>query len=116
MSYYIATTPDAPASTVTLARATPRARLEDAVSDMAEGVVFNRFGDIVAFHERHMRILAHRGSARMTNVCECGNTAQGGLCDWCEGLEGLPPHEGHVSHFTGAWYCDTCDSPYCERA
>ena len=26
------------------------------------------------------------------------------------------PHEGHVSRFTGAWYCDTCDSPYCERA
>ena len=26
------------------------------------------------------------------------------------------PHEGHVSRLTGAWYCDTCDSPYCERA
>lgn len=25
-------------------------------------------------------------------------------------------HVGHRSHFTGAWYCDTCDSPYCELA
>lgn len=26
------------------------------------------------------------------------------------------PHVGHRSHFTGAWYCDTCDSPYCDLA
>jgi hypothetical protein len=25
-------------------------------------------------------------------------------------------HVGHVLHFTGAWYCDTCDSPYCDLA
>jgi len=27
-----------------------------------------------------------------------------------------PPHTGHWMPFTGAWYCDTCDSPYCELA
>jgi hypothetical protein len=26
------------------------------------------------------------------------------------------PHVGHTMHFTGAWYCDTCQSPYCELA
>lgn len=26
------------------------------------------------------------------------------------------PHVGHRAHFTGAWYCDTCDSPYCDLA
>lgn len=25
-------------------------------------------------------------------------------------------HVGHYARLTGAWYCDTCDSPYCERA
>lgn len=25
-------------------------------------------------------------------------------------------HKGHAAHFTGAWWCDTCDSPYCELA
>jgi hypothetical protein len=25
------------------------------------------------------------------------------------------PHEGHFSLW-GSWYCDTCDSPYCELA
>lgn len=26
------------------------------------------------------------------------------------------PHVGHVLPFTGAWYCDTCRSAYCELA
>lgn len=25
-------------------------------------------------------------------------------------------HVGHRSHITGAWFCDTCNSPYCELA
>lgn len=25
-------------------------------------------------------------------------------------------HEGHRSRLTGAWYCDTCNSPYCDLA
>lgn len=28
----------------------------------------------------------------------------------------IVPHVGHRAPFTGAWYCDTCDSPYCELA
>lgn len=35
-------------------------------------------------------------------------------CDRC-GLY-IIPHVGHRSHFTGAWFCDTCNSPYCDRA
>jgi hypothetical protein len=26
------------------------------------------------------------------------------------------PHVGHHAHFTGAWWCDTCNSPCCDRA
>lgn len=25
-------------------------------------------------------------------------------------------HRGHVLPLTGAWYCDDCDSPYCDLA
>jgi hypothetical protein len=25
------------------------------------------------------------------------------------------PHKGHRSRFTGAWFCDTCSSPYCNK-
>lgn len=25
-------------------------------------------------------------------------------------------HVGHHSRITGVWYCDTCDSPYCDNA
>jgi hypothetical protein len=27
-----------------------------------------------------------------------------------------PPHVGHWSRLGGLWYCDTCDSPYCDLA
>ena len=27
-----------------------------------------------------------------------------------------PPHEGHFSRLGGTWWCDTCNSPYCELA
>lgn len=36
--------------------------------------------------------------------------------EWLERLTDEPPHVGHRAHFTGAWYCDTCDSPYCDLA
>lgn len=25
-------------------------------------------------------------------------------------------HVGHRAHLTGAWFCDTCNSPYCDNA
>lgn len=25
-------------------------------------------------------------------------------------------HVGHRARLTGAWYCDTCNSPYCDEA
>lgn len=28
----------------------------------------------------------------------------------------LLPHVGHFSRLGGTWWCDTCDSPYCELA
>jgi NMD protein affecting ribosome stability and mRNA decay len=52
-------------------------------------------------------------------TCECGNAAQpelGGMCEWCYAVSDEPAHVGHYAHFTGAWYCDTCNSPYCELA
>jgi hypothetical protein len=27
-----------------------------------------------------------------------------------------PPHVGHFSRLGGTWWCDTCNSPYCELA
>ena len=27
-----------------------------------------------------------------------------------------PPHRGHFSHLGGTWWCDTCNSPYCDLA
>jgi hypothetical protein len=29
---------------------------------------------------------------------------------------GEAPHRGHYSQLGGTWWCDTCDSPYCELA
>jgi hypothetical protein len=26
------------------------------------------------------------------------------------------PHTGHWSRLGGLWWCDTCDSPYCDLA
>lgn len=46
--------------------------------------------------------------------CECGNRATVGiLCEWCDDLAQSPPHEGHWSTF-GTYWCDTCNSPYCD--
>lgn len=27
-----------------------------------------------------------------------------------------PPHTGHFSHLGGTYWCDTCNSPYCDLA
>lgn len=53
-----------------------------------------------------------------TECSECTNDAMDGstMCEWCDTLSDQPPHEGHVMWITGAWYCDTCNSPYCELA
>lgn len=50
--------------------------------------------------------------------CECGNylsDPDDTLCEHCDWVKDEPPHKGHWSRF-GAWWCDTCDSPYCELA
>lgn len=65
-SYRIANNPDVSPATLSTARA--YSTLEGAFADMGDGVIFSATGDIVAFHERHMRILAHRGSARMAHA------------------------------------------------
>jgi hypothetical protein len=48
--------------------------------------------------------------------CECGNDAtdDDGLCDYCRRIQDEPPHEGHYPPLGGGWFCDTCNSPYCE--
>jgi len=30
--------------------------------------------------------------------------------------EPVEPHVGHWSRWGGAWWCDTCNSPYCDLA
>jgi len=67
--FRIARNPDVPRAEMGYARRYER--IEDAVADMGDGVVFeDSSGEIVAFHERHARWIEHRarrsGSARMT--------------------------------------------------
>jgi hypothetical protein len=47
--------------------------------------------------------------------CECEPAG------WAIAFKPLPDtaeeeHTGHFSHLGGTWYCDTCDSPYCDLA
>lgn len=43
-------------------------------------------------------------------------------CDECSApideciCDDEPPHVGHWSRLGGQWWCDTCNSPYCELA
>lgn len=66
--FYIARNPDVSHADVLLAKAAPYDRLETAFMDMGGGVIFNQSGEIIAYHERHARLLQHRGDARMTNA------------------------------------------------
>lgn len=69
--FFIARNPDVSHADVLLAKAAPYDRLETAVFDMGGGVVFDKSGEIVAFHERHLPLLEHRakssGKNRMAN-------------------------------------------------
>lgn len=49
-----------------------------------------------------------------TLKCECGNPVEPEetKCEWCYAAEAEDPHTGHYSLF-GTYWCDTCDSPYC---
>lgn len=58
--FYIAPHPDADSARILLARQRPYSRLEDAFADMESGVVFDDSGEIVAFHQRHQRLLELR--------------------------------------------------------
>lgn len=51
-------------------------------------------------------------------LCRCGNPAMPGthICDWCDSQADEPPHLGHFTRLTGDWFCDTCNSPYCDLA
>jgi hypothetical protein len=66
--FFIARNPDVSPMDVLLAMARSYERIEDAFADMGEGVVFDGSGAICSYHERHARLLEHRGSARMTNA------------------------------------------------
>lgn len=61
----------------------------------------------MANHQKHDTIPA---------VCSCGNNATDTMCDECAYVATQPQHVGHFSHLGGTWYCDTCESPYCELA
>lgn len=62
-------------------------------------------------------------TAMKTAKCECGNsievwedaTEEEMLCDWCESIKDEPEHTGHMGLY-GTYWCDTCNSPYCELA
>ena len=49
-------------------------------------------------------------------ACPCGNTVadpDAALCIWCDTVKDEPAHAGHWSTF-GTYWCDTCNSPYCD--
>lgn len=60
--YYIARGITVTGAQAHLARSRGYSRLEDAYHDMGEGVVFDDLGEIVIFHEKHLRMLAARDS------------------------------------------------------
>lgn len=31
-------------------------------------------------------------------------------------VDDVEPHTGHFSRLGGVWWCDTCNSPYCDLA
>lgn len=67
-----------------------------------------------------VRVEQNTGGKNMADEaerCSCGNVAEPGekLCEHCAWVENQPPHTGHWSTF-GTYWCDTCDSPYCELA
>lgn len=71
--FFVARNPDVAPSQIALAHAKPYEHLEDAVTAMGEGVVFDSAGSIVAFHERHVWLIERRSQAdglapRMSNV------------------------------------------------
>lgn len=72
--FYVAAHPDVTVAQVLLARARSYSRLEDAFADMGDGVIFDDAGEIVAYHERHGRLLELRSrrapgsSPRMSNA------------------------------------------------
>ena len=52
--------------------------------------------------------------------CACGNALDedctSDACDYCSWAAEQPPHVGHRALLSGAWWCDTCNSGYCELA
>lgn len=69
--FFIALNTDVRPGRLRLAMQKSYERLEDAVADMGEGVVFDGSGAIVAFHERHAWLLERRGgSPRMSSAPE----------------------------------------------
>jgi hypothetical protein len=46
----------------------------------------------------------------------CEAELRGPLADGSVEPTGEPPHVGHFSRLGGTWWCDTCDSPYCDLA
>lgn len=67
MLYYTAPSADVPAATIHRAQAKPTTSLDIALGRMGEGVVFNRFGAVVAFHESQAVAITRAGTARMTH-------------------------------------------------
>jgi hypothetical protein len=65
--FYIARHPHIVPAEITRAHAAPYDRLETATQDMGGGVVFDSAGDIIAFHERHLRWIERHG-ARMEHA------------------------------------------------
>ena len=56
--------------------------------------------------------------AKTATRCECGNylsDPDDKLCEHCDWVSDQEAHTGHWSRF-GTYWCDTCDSPYCELA
>lgn len=83
-----------------------------------------RNGDTLVFstgtHGRHCPCTPCRAQDwTEPNLAPCG--MHGAACcgdpaDCTEDCSDEEPHVGHFSRLGGTWWCDTCNSPYCELA
>jgi len=88
-----------------------------------EGVAYQLDDDDRALIERYGEVCDMADAEAMVDLADLAETMlnnalrPGLVASWRDGEFFVSEaHVGHRAHLTGAWYCDTCDSPYCDLA
>jgi hypothetical protein len=61
-------------------------------------------------------VIVHRGSDFSSGQAVSHSEAAALVVGFLVDEDGEVAHAGHFSRLGGTWWCDTCNSPYCERA